>query len=110
MNDLLEDGEINPWVNSNFHSNKTAIMRRIISENKISVILQSQSFAEDDGLLEYSYPHAQDDDCIVVKKSSEMEFHVQLAHVMEFKAWVFYFVAPFGKLNTKTKVPYRIED
>lgn len=72
-------------------------MKRIIYESKISVILQSQSFAEDDGMFEYTYPHAQDDDCIVIRKSTEMEFHVQLTHVLEFRAWIFYFLAPFGE-------------
>lgn len=97
VNDLLEDGEINPWVNSNYHTNRTEIMKRIITKNKISVILQSQSFTEDNDLLEHAYPHAQDDDCIITKKSKEVEFHVQLKEIVDIKARILNHSVAFGK-------------
>lgn len=97
VDSLLLDNEVNPWINSNWHVNRLGVKRRIMTENNISVIIQSQPFVADDQVTENVYPHAQDDDCILVLKGKELGFHHQLINIFSVQGWTFFFAAALGK-------------
>lgn len=93
----LKSDEVNPWVNSNYHSsNRTELKKQILSRNNISVILHSQTFCEDDGVIENAYPHAQDDDCIIVLKGKEIPLYRQIMKLFDHGGWIFYLGMPYG--------------
>lgn len=98
VEDILQDNETNPWANSNKHVNRLALKESIISDYNISVVIHSQPFLVDDGITENTYPHTQDDDCIVVLKGSELSLQEQLFKVFSKGGWIFNCCACLCKL------------
>lgn len=101
VNDILKHNETNPWVNSNRHVNRLAVKQRIINDYNISVVIHSQPFLMDDGITENTYPHTQDDDCIVVLKGSELSLLQQLFKVFSIGGWIFNCCACVCKYMTR---------
>lgn len=94
----LDVGEINPWINSNFHSeNRSLIKRRIMLENNVTFLLQSQPFCKDDGIIENTYPHTKDDDCIIVHKSPAISFYRELIKLFTLSGWIVWLTGPISK-------------
>lgn len=89
IEDILKSNETNPWVNSNIHVNRLGVKERIINEYNITVVIHSQPFLIDDGITENTYPHTQDDDCIIVLKGSELALYEQLLSVFSKSGWIF---------------------
>lgn len=96
----LNLGEINPWISSNFHSvNRSLIRRRIMSESNVTLLLQSQPFCKNDGVVENTYPHTQDDDCIIVKKSTEIPYYHEMMKLFTLFGWIGWLAGPIGKYS-----------
>lgn len=99
MQHTLMDNETNPWVNSNKHVQRLAIKNRIINDYNISVVLHSQPFLIDDGITENTYPHTQDDDCIITLKGGELDLQYQILRVFTTTGWIFNICVSLGVIH-----------
>lgn len=97
VKDILLENETNPWINSNKHVKRLEVKKRIIRDYDISVVIHSQPFLIDDGITENTYPHTQDDGCILVLKGKELSLADQLLTVFSRKARLFYLISCFGR-------------
>lgn len=93
---ILMENEINPWTNSNKHVKRLEVKKRILYDYNISFVIHSQPFLTDDDITENTYPHTQDDDCILVLKGEELFLSDQLLNVFSRTAWLFYFLVCLG--------------
>lgn len=93
---VLMDNETNPWINSNQHTHRLEVKKRVMHDYNISVVIHSQPFLNDDGITENTYPHAQDDDCVLTVKGTELSLQEQLINIFTMTAWMFYLFACLG--------------
>lgn len=100
VDDILLENETNPWINSNQHINRLEMKKRIINDYDITVVIHSQPFLIDDSITENTYPHTQDDGCILIPKGGELALHSQLIHILSETAWIFHIFSCFSKSST----------